>query len=219
VNVPSVAQPISREVRMRTVPTGTRSTITEFIFPYAPIAMTYDGLAPEYVQIERPQNLPLVDLKKFNLLTVSLQFLVAVPNDGISVSVDNELRVLRGLANSIYPVSFINMDGMVTNPFNITRLGPARNASAFFFRITDLSINALRRNTNNEVTSAEVSMSLVEVANPSVNVITFPAITYPPIVTQSAASKKTVLDDDDVRVGTLVDLETELLTTRPVARR
>jgi hypothetical protein len=178
----------TRQVKLRTVPSGPDSTITEFIFPFAPIAVNYSDLGPEYVEVERTQNLPIVDLRGFRLLKVDLSFLVATPFDGIKEPVDRELRAIRGLANSIYPVAFFNMDGMLTNPFEIKRTGVPR--SGLFFRIPELSINAVRRNLNNQVTAAEVDMTLVEVANPKVDVVQFPDIEYPENVTPQPSNTK-----------------------------
>lgn len=171
----------TRQVKLRTVAAGPDSTVTEFIFPYAPIEVQYSDLGPEYAEVQRTQNLPIVDLMRFRLLKVDLSFLVAAPYDGVKQSVDQELRSIRGLANSIYPVAFFNMDGMLTNPFQINRTGVSR--SGLFFRISDLAITGVRRNLENAVTAASVDMTLVEVANPLLEIVQFAPIEYPEIVT------------------------------------
>jgi hypothetical protein len=141
------------------------------------VLAVYDDY-PEWVEIDRPLNTPIVDLKSLNLMKVALRFLVAVPFDGINVSVDNDIRTLRTIANSSDPVSFINMDRMLTNPFNVSRSDSRRTAAGFFFRVADMSIQSIRRNLRNEITSAEVSMTLQETANPPIRAIYFAPISY-----------------------------------------
>ena len=41
----------------------------------------------------------------------------------------------------------------------------------------------MRRNTDNEITAAECSITVVEVNNPDITVVQFPVITYPVPVT------------------------------------
>lgn len=162
-----------------TVPQSKGDEIFKFTFPFTPISMSYEDLAPEYVEIERPGDQPFVELKSFKLMKVSFTFLLAVPFDGIEQSVDADIFLLRRIANSRNPVAILNMDKMVTNAFNIQRLGNRRGVNRFFFRVADLSVEAIRRNENNKVTVAEVSITLQEVANPRVKVIRFPEIVYP----------------------------------------
>lgn len=179
VSLPTTAQTtVTKDARLRTVPAARRGGAIEFVFPFAPIEISYENLSPEWVEIDRPLNTPLIDLKGLNLMRVSLRFLVAVPYDGIRVSVDNDIRTLRQIANSNDPVAFINMDRMLTNPFNVSRSDSRRNSSGFFFRVADMSVQSIRRNIRNEITSAEVSMTLQETANPPIRAIYFAPINY-----------------------------------------
>ena len=183
LRVPSVAPATTTEAtvkgaRLRTVPTSTNVTPIEFIFPFAPIEITYNQLSAEWASIDRPLNTPLIDLKGYNLMRVELRFLLAVPFDGIRISIDNDIRTLRSIATSQDPVAFINMDRMLTNPFNISRIGPSRTNQGFFFRIADMSVQSMRRNAANEITSAEVTMTLQETANPPIRKIHFDKINY-----------------------------------------
>lgn len=185
VTIPTSAAPVTKDARLRTVPSTRDDPYIEFVFPFTPIEITYDALAPEWVEIDRPLNTPLVDLKGYNLMKVNLRFLVAVPFDGIEITVDNDIRTLRSIANSNDPVSFINMDRMLTNPFNISRLKSDRPNAGFFFRIAEMSINSIRRNLFNEITSAEVTMTLQETANPPIRKIYFETVDYLSSVTPS----------------------------------
>ena len=177
---------VTKEVSLQTVGGGAK----QFIFPFAPIEVSYDSLAPEWVSIDRPLLTPIIDLKGYNLLRVSLRFLLAVPYDGITTSIDNEIRTLRSIANSSNPCAFINMDKMLTNPFNVPRTGYSRPNKGFFFRVAEMSVSSLRRNLNNEITSAEVSLTLQETANPPIRAVYFAPINYSSGSTPSSVGSK-----------------------------
>lgn len=209
--LPARSLPLTAQAKMRTVPVNSAAAPTEFPFPFVPIQVSYENLAPELVEIERPQNLPYVDRKAYKLLRVSLQFLLARPFDGFSQSVDPDIRILRSMANSNDPVVFTNMDGMLTNPFNIPQLGVNRSNTAFFFRIGELSVQSVRRNRSNEITAAEISLTLVEDANTRAQVIAFPAIQYPDLVkprTQPSNPNNKPKDPPGYK-STKVDIETQ----------
>lgn len=190
VSPPATTEAVTKGARLRTVPTGRNAIPIEFVFPFAPIEITYNGLSAEWVAIDRPLNTPLIDLKGYNLMRVELRFLVAVPFDGVRVSIDNDIRTLRAIATSQDPVAFINMDRMLTNPFNISRIGPTRSNQGFFFRVADMSVQSIRRNIANEITSAEVSMTLQETANPPIRKIYFTPIQFPSNTTASSTRTK-----------------------------
>lgn len=191
ISLPTTAQtPITKDARLVTVPAARRGGAIEFVFPFSPIEITYENLSPEWVEIDRPLNTPLIDLKSLNLMRVNLRFLVAVPYDGIRVSVDNDIRTLRQIANSNDPVAFINMDRMLTNPFNVSRSDSRRTAAGFFFRVADMSVQSIRRNIRNEITSAEVSLTLLETANPPIRAIYFAPINYSTATAPTAAVTK-----------------------------
>ncbi len=180
--IPSKTGNVSLTPRLVTVPTGNNPVVKEFYFPFTPTNINYENLAPEYIEISRPQNQPMIGLSQYKLMKISFQFLLAVPLDGIKISIDEEIRTLREFANSESPVAFVNMDDMLMNPFNIVSTDvfkTSRPSSAFFFRITDLSLNSTRRNQNNLITSAEVSISLIEVNNPTLSAANFLRIKYP----------------------------------------
>lgn len=195
VTLPASAIPITKEARLRTVPLAKGAEAIEFVFPFTPIEITYEGLSPEWVSIDRPLNTPLIDLKGFNLMRVTLRFLIAVPFDGVTVSIDNDIRALRSIANSEDPVAFVNMDRMLTNPFNIARLRSNRSSAGFFFRVADMSVNSTRRNLDNEITAAEVSITLQETANPPIRQLYFAPKTYTSSVLASSAKRKRRVGD------------------------
>ena len=160
----------------------------DFFFPYPPIDIQYTNLSAEWTEIARPGRTPLVEYVTNKLLSVSFKFLVAKPFDGVSYSVDSDLSKLRRMASSKRTVSFFGFDGMLTNPFQIEGQ-ETRSRAGFYFHITDFSIGSLRRNTDNEITAAECSITVVEVNNPDITVVQFPVITYPVPVTPPKKGK------------------------------
>ena len=153
----------------------------EFVFPYAPIDIEYNNLSAEWTEIARPGRTPLVDYSQNKLLQVSFRFLVARPFDGLVDSVDSDLQTLRYIASSQRTVSFFGMDGMLTNPFQIPGQ-PTRSSAGFFFHVTEFSIRSVRRNKDNKITAAECSITLTEVNDPAISVVSFPQIAYPPVL-------------------------------------
>ena len=160
----------------------------EFYFPYPPIDIQYTNLSAEWTEIARPGRTPLVEYVTNKLLSVSFKFLVAKPFDGLSYSVDTDLSKLRRMASSKRTVSFFGFDGMFTNPFQIPEQ-ETRSRAGFYFHITDFSISSLRRNSDNEITAAECSITVTEVNNPNITVVQFPVITYPVAVAPPTKKK------------------------------
>lgn len=152
-----------------------------FEFPFPPSNVAYQNLTPEWIEINRPGYAPLVGLSKYNLMRVQFEFLIAAPFDGIKYSVEEELILLRNMANSTEPVFFNGMDSIISTPIDIP--GTSRSVGGgMFFRITDFSITSMRRNPKNEITAAQCSVSLQEDFSLDINAVTMPAIEYPLIM-------------------------------------
>lgn len=146
----------------------------EFEFPFPPQQVSYQDLAPEIAQIQRPGKTPIVAFARYRARQVTLQFLVAVPTDGLRIDVENDLATLQYIASSARPVWFYNFDRFLGNPIGRTDT----DASTFFWSIVDLSFESVRRNSAQKIVQAQVSMSLVENNNPEIVVSELPAIVY-----------------------------------------
>ena len=146
----------------------------EFTFPFPPQTISYRDLTPEMSQIQRPGRSPIVAFSKYRARQVDIQFLVAVPNDGLQIDVETDLRTLQAMANTQRPVWFYNYDRFLTNAFS-EALGGTTN---FFWTITDINFESVRRNSAQRIVQAQVSMSLVETNNPKIVVAQLPKITY-----------------------------------------
>lgn len=166
-----------------------------FEFPFPPTNLVYQNLNPEWVEINRPGYVSLVGLSKYNLMRIQFEFLIAAPFDGIKYSVEDELVLLRNMANSTEPVFFNGMDSVTSTAIQLP--GSSRSAgSGMFFRITDFSITSMRRNPKNEITAAQCSIALQEDYSVALNAVSMPAIEYPPIM------KPRVKKDKPAGVGT-----------------
>lgn len=151
-----------------------------FEFPFPPANLQYANLTPEWVEVNRPGYVPLTGLAKYNLMRIQFEFLIAAPFDGIKYSVEEELNLLRTMANSTQPVYFNGMDSLTNTPIALP--GASRTSNGMFFRITDFTITSMRRNPSNQITAAQCSIALQEDFSLAVNAVTMPAIEYPPIM-------------------------------------
>ena len=165
-----------------------------FEFPFPPANLQYTNLTPRWVEIERPGYVPLTGLAKYHLMRIQFEFLLAAPFDGIKYSVEEELNLLRRMANSIEPVYFNGMDSLTNTP--ITLPGASRTSTGMFFRITDFTITSMRRNPSNKITAAQCSMALQEDFSLAVNAVTMPVIKYPPIMKPRIKKDKTTPPGD-----------------------
>ena len=156
---------------------ATRSNETQpqlsFTFPFTPQQIQYGNIAPELQEITRPGKMPIVAFSRFRSRQLSIKFLVAVPNDGLFTSVDNDLELLFDMANLARPVFFTNMDKQISNP-----MGTTDASKNIFWSITDLNFSSIRRNEQNQISAAEANMTLVENTNPKVVIADLPVITY-----------------------------------------
>lgn len=158
-----------------------RGRLRLFQFKYPPTNIQFDSLSPEWVEVERPGLVPIVGLRQYRLMRVQFEFLISNPFDGIWYPIDDELLLLREIASATDPVFFQSMDKLMSTPVDLPGSN-RKNASGLFFRIVDLSINSLRRNTNNEITAAQCSITLQEDFNLAIKAVSMPAISYPPIL-------------------------------------
>jgi hypothetical protein len=148
----------------------------DFIFPYAPVEVSYTGLSRQYTELNRPGDFALLDSVAPQLLKVALQFRVADPRTNGQASIEAQLDNLRQI--SIVPGTIIvtNMDAYLSRPIvpTVTFLG----MKLAVFRITELSVNVKRRNRSNEATQADCQMTLTEDRNPYVPVVNLAPIDY-----------------------------------------
>lgn len=151
---------------------GTR----EFIFPYAPVEVSYTGLSRQYTELNRPGDFALLDSVAPQLMKVSLQFRVADPKTHGQASIQPDLDNLRLISLLPGPILITNMDGYLSRP--IAPTADFLGLRLSFFRMTELTVNVKRRNRNNEATQADCQMTLTEDRNPYVPVVSLAPIDY-----------------------------------------
>ena len=143
-----------------------------FQFPFPPEQVSYSEMAPEMVAIDRPGRKPLVLFGKPKAKRITLSFMVAVPNDGMFIDVEDALETLQEIAASTRPVVFTNTDGFLGAPGSYT------GGELAFWTIMDLTFDSVRRNAGQRITQARCNMSLIENVNPLLEVVQLEPIVY-----------------------------------------
>ena len=146
----------------------------EFEFPFPPQQVSYSDMAPEIAQIERAGKTPIVAFNRYRARQVTLQFLLAVPFDGLQLDIENDITTLQFIAASGRPVWFYNFDKFLGNP--IGRVGT--DATTFFWTISEMNFDSLRRNSAQRIVQADMTMTLIENNNPNITIADLPTITY-----------------------------------------
>lgn len=150
----------------------------DFIFPYSPREINVGKLSDEMVQIPRPGTTPIVAFKSHSLMTIDFTALISHPGDGLIRSVDKEIFTLRKMASSSDKVfQLINYDVFTSTPF-VFRNSSEERFSGLFFSITEMGVDVTRRNKENEITQANVRISLVENRNPKINIALIPPLRF-----------------------------------------
>jgi hypothetical protein len=158
--------------------TGDNNSDRDFIFPYSPREIKVGKLSDEMVQIARPGTTPIVAFKSHNLMTIDFTALIAYPGDGLIQDVEMELYALRQMASSSNRVfRLLNYDIFTYLPFGYRNSSPERSIP-LVFSITEMSVDVVRRNKENKITSANVQISLVENRNPKINIVLIPPLKF-----------------------------------------
>jgi hypothetical protein len=149
----------------------------EFLFRYIPQNVKYDGLSSEWIEIPRAENIPFVDWSRWPLMKVSMSFLIALDRvepggqtvpDGMSTAVEPQIQKLRQMAQRKVPITFINMDELLTVQL---RRGKELGRGLEFV-INDMSVSATRRVTDftngsasvpSGISVAQVEMTFTEI--------------------------------------------------------
>lgn len=154
------------------------------IFTPKPNQINYQNIGSEWTEIERSGRIPLVDWKNYKLMRVSFQFLVIpdeayrlgafgeTANDGITLSIDSKLEVLRNIAARPYPVILYGFDELLANanPFSMS------TGAGVQFAITDFSITSMMRTPTGNINRAQCDITLQEVPIEYINIISLPKL-------------------------------------------
>ncbi len=150
----------------------------EFYFPYSPAQMQITDLSSNYVEIDRPKNIPIVEFAGHKLMKFQIEFLLSHIGNGVSIPVDSHIEFLRKMATSKQGIGFTNGNSILSTPLQYK--GTSTTSTKWFY-ITDMSVNAQRMTYDNKgIAAASVSLSFTETRNPVLDVLTMPKIKYTP---------------------------------------
>jgi len=125
---------------------------------------SHDIGAVQFDELARPLQLPLLQVTAATLQTVSFDFLVASPIDGVTIPIEDELRVLQNFAAEDNPVIFDKVHAMLSEVVS--------------WQITSLSVRISRINKSGKATNANVSMSCTESSTGLERFLTLPKFAY-----------------------------------------
>jgi hypothetical protein len=171
-----------------------REDDTVFTFDYVPQGIKYSGLAGEWVEIPRAEDVPFVDWARWQLMKVSFSFIIAnnvtvsggrtVP-DGLETSVDQQILQLRKMAQRKIPVMLFNFDDMLSIQLRRGVGGERDTKPNMEFVITDLSVTATRRTSGEDggpSSPSDIAVAQVEITLTEIPVEVIGIVALPPIV-------------------------------------
>lgn len=198
------SRPAPATAGMHTVKTGSSTQEPmSFYFPFTPQQIQYANVGPELTEIQRPGKMPIIAFNRFKARQLSLKILLAVPQDGLFVPIDESMDFLFRMANTALPIYFTNMDRQISNPLTSSS---SDNSAKIFWSITDLNFSSVRRNENNQITVAEANLTLVENMNPVTKAAELPVITYTEATPQTPKKKGTNKEDGYLTITQIRDI-------------
>lgn len=189
-----------------------------------PNSVDFSQLSATWSEIDRAGDYSLVDWSRNNLLKVSFRFLVAANNvttngihntfNGLQISIDDELQVLRGLAGTKAPVQLVNFSDYLTNTYRFPFIG---KKEGIYFIIADMSISATRfvadesgsnrKGSMKNIAAAEVTVTLTEYPKQA----KIPIVPLPGLIAQEPVQQKDVPPADNTGAYVLASEEIDWL--------
>jgi hypothetical protein len=154
------------------------TSITRFQFPVNPREISFENLSATYEEIARPSNYPLIAFDELSLTRASIEFRLFDYASGGLASVEAQMRTLRNLATAPGIVTFEGVDKMLQEPLQPVSVDGTTTRNQAYWRITDLSMDVVYRNIENQATQVDCRMQLTEDRNPFVPNVVLPKITY-----------------------------------------
>lgn len=161
--------------------------VRRHVFEIIPNTFEFSQLSSTWNEVERSGNYPLVDWAKYNLTKCSFRFLVAsrrideiaqqrtLVNDGMDVSIEDEIENIRIMAGSPSPVTFLNFNKLLSTSYRFPYL---ENTRGIQWVIADLSVTATRLTPNGRgIAAAEVSITLNEYPEIARDIVFLPPLT------------------------------------------
>lgn len=164
--------------------------VRRHVFEIIPNSFEFSQLSSGWNEVERSGNYSLVDWAKYNLTTCSFRFLVAsrrvdtvtigatttstLVNDGMDVSIEQELENIRIIGGSPSPVKFYNFNKLLSTSYRFPYLDNTRGIQ---WVIRDMSVTATRLTPNGRgIAAAEVSITLNEYPQIARDIVSLPPL-------------------------------------------
>jgi hypothetical protein len=145
----------------------------------------------------------MIDWKSYKLMSVSFSFIVAPDESGsldavidgkvITTSVDNELRTLRQMASSPFPVTFFGFDKLLSEPARYPFNNDGGGKGSLFV-IADLNVTSIYRSSTGSISRASCDITLTEYPKELIKLIEFPKLKPIPEVPPPPPGEKPLCD-------------------------
>lgn len=160
---PKPKRVILKQVEGRLV-RGVRRSPRKFEFPFGPKEVRYEGEGIDYINIERPGLVSLLEADSTKARTISFTAIIADVNTGGRRSVESSINLLNAMAKEDIDLTFV---------YGVRSL-------SYRVRITNLSTDSVQRDLSGNITQATMSIQLTERPRRTIDPITLNAIRYTP---------------------------------------
>lgn len=165
-----------------------RQIVRRHIFDIIPNTFEFNNLSSTWEEVPRNGNFNMIDWSKYNLTKVGFKFLIqgtrtdtfnfeqqkkadgslipipppisTIVNDGMSISIDEQVANIRQIGAAPYPVRLYNLNTLLTDEYRFPYESPGKG---ILWVISDMNITASRVTPKaKNIAVAEVSISLIE---------------------------------------------------------
>lgn len=172
------------ENRQQTAPVVIRQQtvfgLNEYVFPFAPVEVTYSNIARQFLEIKRPGDWAIIDDLGPSLIQAQMQFRISDRASYGQNPCEDQIEKLRLIGLWAVPCVFLGLDSLISRPSipNVRFVLQGQLITFSFWNILDLGISVIRRNTFGQATQADVSLTIIENRNPNVEVVRLPFIDF-----------------------------------------
>jgi hypothetical protein len=163
--------PRSKRVVIRQVEGNLRS----IKFPIGPLQVKYDGGGIDYVNVDRPGEVALLEASTIMPRTIGFEAVIANPDTSGLSSVEAALEVLENIYKEDSDLTFTY--GVRSLPYKL--------------RMTGFSYSSARRDLNGNILQAVANIQLTERPRREIDPITLSAVRYTPEKSTSSSKKNT----------------------------
>lgn len=163
--------PKSKRVVIRQVQGKLRS----IKFPIGPLQVKYDGGGIDYVNIDRPGDIALLEASTIKPRIITFEAVIANPDTSGLSSVESAIEVLENIYKEDSDLTFTY--GVRSLPYKL--------------RLTEFSYSSARRDLNGNILQAVANIQLTERPRREIDPITLSAVRYTPPKSTSSSKKNT----------------------------